>query len=298
MRNALWLSLVSIFTLLLVQTLFSQPVGLLRYVNNTDSTCQGNTPCYSTLQAAVDAVQAGDTIRVQPGHYNEAVVVKGKNKAATTEADRIIIEADPAAPNGSVVVGTADTSCTTATVFQFASSRFVTLRGVTIRNAGVEAIRLLGANHHNTDIHIDRNRILGNGVCPGGIVIAKGNSRTVLANNVIDGNGANGVTFAPGQGGPHYVVGNTIHGNGQNGVSLDWAQEVWLVNNVITRNGANPPAAASNGFGVKRTPSGQPRHPQLAVLLANLICGNESGELSGALLDSTDQGNLTPTGQE
>jgi len=30
-----------------------------------------------------------------------------------------------------------------ATVFQFASSHFVTLRGVTIRNAGVEAIRPL-----------------------------------------------------------------------------------------------------------------------------------------------------------
>src|SRR5215470_6374257 len=77
--------------------------------------------------------------------------------------------------------------------------------------------------------------IFGNGTCPGGVVVAKGNARTVLTNNLIYGNGQNGVTFGAGQGGPNYVVGNTIHGNGHNGVSFDRLQEVWLVNNVITQ---------------------------------------------------------------
>ncbi len=274
-------------------------LAAVRYVSNSSPTCNGQAPCYATIQAAVDAVLPGEIVRIQTGQYDEAVLIKSKNKtAAATEADRILIEADPAAPTDSVVVGASGAGCTSGTVFQFASSRFVTLRGVTIRNAGPEAIRLLGANHHNTAIHIERNRIFGNGTCPGGIVIAKGNVKTVLANNLLYGNSHNGVTFAPGQGGPHYVVGNTIHGNGQNGISLDRAQEVWLVNNVITHNGVSLQAATGNGFGVTRTPAEQHAHPQLAVLFNNLLCGNGSGELSGALLDSTDKGNLTPTGQE
>src|ERR1043166_7692645 len=118
---------------------FPQPV-VVRYVSNTSSTCNGHAPCYAALQAAVTAAQAGDTVIIQTGQYNEAVVVKGKNKAAAaTEADRIVIEADPAAPTGSVLIGANGPSCTSGTVFQFASSRFVTLRGVTIRNAGPEA---------------------------------------------------------------------------------------------------------------------------------------------------------------
>ncbi len=59
-----------------------------------------------------------------------------------------------------------------------------------------------------------------------------------------------------------------------------------------------PPATLPTGVGVIRTPGDADAYPQLAVLLGNLICGNRSGELNGALLDSTDLGNLTPTGQE
>src|SRR5712692_6862130 len=69
-----------------------------RYVSNTDPTCGGHVPCYTTIQAAVTAALPGETVLIQPGTYTEQVSFQGKNNTATaTEATRIVIQADPAA---------------------------------------------------------------------------------------------------------------------------------------------------------------------------------------------------------
>src|SRR5262249_60579237 len=78
--------------------------GITRYVNPTDPTCGGQAPCYATIQAAVNAALAADTITLQAGTYREQVSITGKNSASTSASDRIIIQADPAAPLGSVVL--------------------------------------------------------------------------------------------------------------------------------------------------------------------------------------------------
>jgi len=52
-------------------TLVGAQSGVIRYVDRTDLTCGGHTPCYATIQAAVNAVQAGDTIQIQAGSYVE-----------------------------------------------------------------------------------------------------------------------------------------------------------------------------------------------------------------------------------
>jgi len=44
--------------------------------------CNGNTPCYSTIQAAVNAAGNGDTIKVAAGSYNEDVILN-TNKTTT-----------------------------------------------------------------------------------------------------------------------------------------------------------------------------------------------------------------------
>src|SRR2546428_9574711 len=75
----------------------SAEAGITRYVSNTDPTCGGLSPCYSTIQSAVNAAQAGDTVRIQAGTYHEIISTNGKNSGATSEASRIIIEGDPAA---------------------------------------------------------------------------------------------------------------------------------------------------------------------------------------------------------
>src|SRR6266446_9766798 len=46
----------------------------IRYVNAIDPSCGGHSPCHLTIQAAVDAVQPGETILIQAGTYIEEVL--------------------------------------------------------------------------------------------------------------------------------------------------------------------------------------------------------------------------------
>jgi len=129
----------------------------------------------------VNDAQAGDTILIQAGTYQEQVSISGKNNVGTaTEASRIIIEADPGAPLGSVVLHGAVTQCTNGHAVRFQQSKFITLRGLAITGAGGQAISLMGGNNQNQAIHLERLRIFGNGSgsCNGGITIARGNPGT------------------------------------------------------------------------------------------------------------------------
>ncbi|MBI3799613.1 MAG: right-handed parallel beta-helix repeat-containing protein [Deltaproteobacteria bacterium] len=303
MRKVSIFSVFFILTFLATSLLSPQPSPLVRYVNKTNTTCRGHAPCYSTIQAAIDAVQPGDTIRIQAGTYKESVLIQGKNNLPqSSEEDRIFIEAAPAAHAGKVkILGDKRHKCTSAgDAVQLSSSHFITLRGLTIKSTGSHAIRLNNGTKKNTAIHIERNRIFstGPGTCGGGIVMGKGNAEIVLVNNLIYGTGQEGVSFSQGVGGPHYIASNTIRGNGRSGIQIGKGQEVWLLNNVITGNGTDPKSAAKNGFGVKRKAPTKKGQPEQALLLNNLICGNASGEFQGPILDGMDKDNLTPTGTE
>ncbi len=279
-------------------TLISAEAPTVRYVNRVDEACGGHSPCYGTIQAAVNAAQAGDTIQIQAGTYIEQVSITGKNASATSESHRIIIGADPSAPVGSVVLRGAVAGCTQGHAIRLQKSRFITIRGLTITGAGGAAIALQGGASQNAAIRIERNRITGNGSpsCDGGITIARGNAGTLIVNNVIAANGRNGIATIDADGGPHAVIQNTISGNGWNGVSATRAHILLLVNNAITGNGTQP-SSTGGRFGVKREPSHAPL-PLGVVLRNNLICGNRLGELEGPVLDGADGNNLTPSGTE
>src|SRR5215813_11516342 len=128
----------------------SSPAGATRYVSNTDPTCGGLAPCHSTIQAAVIAALPGDKIVIRPGIYTEQVSIQGKNSsAAATDAARIVIQADPDAPVGSVVLRGAVATCTNGHAIRFQQSKFVTVRGLTITASGGSAISLMGGNNQN-----------------------------------------------------------------------------------------------------------------------------------------------------
>jgi len=277
----------------------SLPQGSTRYVNATDATCQSHTPCYSTIQAAVTAALAADHLVIQPGTYIEQVNVTRKNSGTgATEADRIVIEADPSAADGSVVLRGSVSQCTSGYAVRIQQSKFITLRGLTITGAGGQAVALLGGSSDNQAIHLERLRIFGNGSssCDGGITVNRGNAGTLIANSLIYGNGRNGVTFIDADGGPQYLIGNTIHRNAWSGVNVARNHETWLINNAITGNGTGT-GSTGGRFGVTREGSTNPQ-PTGIHLLSNLVCGNRLGEINGPALDASDSGNLTPTGIE
>ena len=115
----------------------------------------------------------------------------------------------------------------------------MTIRGLSVVGGGVRGIGLRGGSLENTGIHLERNRIGRGGPreCNGGIDVGRGNPQTVIANNLIYGNGRNGIRFRDGRGGSYSVVGNTIAHNAWSGIQITHAAAVDLVNNVIVANG-------------------------------------------------------------
>jgi K319L-like, PKD domain/Bacterial Ig domain/Right handed beta helix region len=298
-RRRSWLGSLAVAVAVLATPSVSLPQGSTRYVNATDATCQSHTPCYSTIQAAVTAALAADHLVIQPGTYIEQVNVTRKNSGTgATEADRIVIEADPSAADGSVVLRGSVSQCTSGYAVRIQQSKFITLRGLTITGAGGQAVALLGGSSDNQAIHLERLRIFGNGSssCDGGITVNRGNAGTLIANSLIYGNGRNGVTFIDADGGPQYLIGNTIHRNAWSGVNVARNHETWLINNAITGNGTGT-GSTGGRFGVTREGSTNPQ-PTGIHLLSNLVCGNRLGEINGPALDASDSGNLTPTGIE
>lgn len=67
--------------------LFTAPSIAQRFVDLT-STCGGNLPCYTTIQAAVTAAASGELITVYPGIYVESVLIGSKSLTLVSTAGR------------------------------------------------------------------------------------------------------------------------------------------------------------------------------------------------------------------
>lgn len=292
------LGLVTFLLLFCPRFVESQQQSII-FVSRTDITCGGLVPCYTTIQDAVDAAQPGTIVRIQAGSYPEQIAIEKNKFSNATEFDRIVIEADPTLQPGQVVLtGAPGLQCTDKWAIRIKQSKFVTIRGLTITGTGGQAISIMGGNNGNQDIHIELNRIFGNGSssCSGGITIARGNPGTLIVNNLIYANGRNGIVFEDADGGPHYIINNTIYANQWNGIDVARNHTVTIANNIINENGT---ASGSTGgrFGVRRESSSNPQ-PAGIKLRNNLVCGNTLGEINGPVLDATDSGNFTPQGNE
>ncbi|MDJ0868735.1 MAG: Ig-like domain-containing protein, partial [Myxococcota bacterium] len=263
-------------------------------VDAEDPGCGGSTPCFALIQDAIDAAAAGDRIQIRAGSYAEKLLIEDLNAASVDEADRIVLEADPAAPVGSVVLDPPFEQCTNGNAIRIRRSKRVTIRGLTVTGAGGTAVLLQGGSNHSEGIRIERNRIYGNGSgsCNGGIQVGRSNADIDVLNNLVYGNGRNGIVFKESGGGPHRVVGNTVGRNLWNGIKIGRNHVATLVNNVVFQNGEA--SGSGDRHGIQRVGGG----PEDVTLIANVSCGNRLEEIHGDVLDATDAANLTPSGSE
>src|SRR6187551_5074 len=130
-------AICAVLSLALSHRVLGQQLGRVLYVNKTDRTCNGQSPCYSKIQTAIDVSTSRDTIRIQPGTYPEQLTIQKNDFTSAGELDRIVVEADPASAPGAVVLtGSAGPQCTNKFAIRIKRSKFVTIRGLTISGTG------------------------------------------------------------------------------------------------------------------------------------------------------------------
>lgn len=266
------------------------------HVDADDPTCGGDSPCFGTIQAAIDQASSGDRVLIRPGQYDEQLRISHKNEdSAASEADRIFIEADPAFPIGSVVIGPEGPGCANGYAVAIEGSRFVTLRGLTFRNSGRRGLIVRGRRRANDGVHILQNRLFGdrNPRCMGGIAVSHDSRNTVIANNLIYGTRRDAIRIQDNGPGPHFIVSNSLVGNGHTGIYVARGHDAWVLNNIVLANGAGQ---SLRRYGIRQGRAA-PRSEDLHIQ-GNLVCGNARGEFKRVDLGADDHSNLTPTGLE
>lgn len=218
---------------------------------------------YPTIQAAIDAASAGDTIRVSPGTYFETIDYH--SKAITVESvagpEDTIIDAGQSGPVATVV-----TMAATA-------GQMPVLRGFTIQNGNgypgpggvyttggaplIErnwivdndgcdgngiAARFSGATIRDNLIARNREGSCSGGVGGGGIMVGGAGTVTIEGNTIEDNSAAQGGGITLASAGAPEVIGNLIRrnhgGSAGGGLSLFNQSDAHIANNLIVGNDA------------------------------------------------------------
>jgi parallel beta-helix repeat protein len=269
---------------------------------------------HATIQGAIDAAQAGDTVRVRAGLYAENINLRGKAIMVTSISG----------PKNTTIDGAQAGSVVT---FDSAEDSSTVLRGFTITNgSGTVGIRLLGGGIYCTSSpKISGNVITGNtlaGAGYGGGICCIGSP--VIVDNIITGNevfcefGSGGGGIWCETGAPH-ILRNTISGNitrtGGNGGGVycsdsDAVIESCLITENIGDDGgggigtyecspeikgntiSDNEARRSGGGGIKL------EYPSIPIVTDNVITGNVGGGIvstsaSPLIADNVVTGNIS-----
>jgi len=230
-----------------------------RYTILTTSPATINVPAdRATIQAAIDAANDGDTIRVAPGTYVENIDFKGK--VITVESSN--------GPDTTIIDGNQQGSAVVFTTSEWNTS---ILRGFTIRNGR--------ASTHGGGIYLDgasptiiNNKIVRNQGCYGAGIYAYGSP--IIRGNQISGNfsqsdcdGSSGGGMYL-DGGSAQIIQNLITGNSAGyggGIYFGNDAGALIANNTFADNDASQGSGISI-YGYYRTYNG--------LIINNIIIGN------------------------
>ena len=198
---------------------------------------------YGTIASAIKAAQAGDTVVVSAGSYNENLTIK-KNITVRSESgkEQTIIDGQN---RGSVVV--------------FIDAKFdgvnsARISGFTIQNGYSMEGQGGGVTMHNADAVVENNRIFSNDArVDGGAILINQQSDGVVRNNTIEYNAATrfgGAIFIVNQSDPLIYNNNILHNNttgavlsggGPSGgaIFVDTNSSPQIVENTINNNHAD-----------------------------------------------------------
>lgn len=247
------------------------------YVDDSDATCAGQSPCFSSIQDAIDAVAVGGTVNVAAGTYTENLVIDKElsligasssdtNIAGDVSGTVVIISANNVLVSDFKITGfmtyssettgaysNIEIDCSVDDVYEGNGIFLDAVSGCTIENNIVDYEKGIGIKLQNADGNIIQNNIIEDSYVSG--IALFGSGSNAIENNQVtgsqqvkcDGNYMGyGIflDYAPPDGTPTtYSTGNTINNNIFSNNDVDgvyfgeFSNSNILTSNTITDNG-------------------------------------------------------------
>lgn len=240
-------------------SLSSVASGATLYVDDDDPTCAGRSPCFATIQAAIDAALTLENVSVAPGFYDENIDFVGKE----------IVVASEQGPDATVIDGGAR-----GPVVTFASGETPgsVLMGFRIQN-GLGGFSTGGGVSTTSSSPTVMGNVIANNVTQyggGGVSVYEG--APILRDNVVDGNVAGQGAGIELRFSSAIVEANTITNNarrpgiggpGGGGIMVGGTGAVQILDNLIAGN-----SMTFDGGGITLWHAGTP------ILRGNVIRDN------------------------
>jgi|GEM_PF-594258 len=236
------------------------------YVSATGSDTSGNGTSglpYRTISQAVQSAAPGSTIMVEPGTYTGMVTV----------TKPVTIQSDPANGGGATSTIIDATGQNNGIFITGAAATGAVIEGLTIEHANNQAILVDNAN----DVTIAKNNIVDNGLQPTtGVLENKpvtlvGSSNSVVADNTVTGNQADGGIAVADNGAVN--PGAAQNGNPAQGVASP-ADANLVIANTLSGNGGGSAIAVSSYNGGQGASYNQ--------IIGNTMTNNASGVMVAA----------------
>jgi len=186
-------------------------------------TCAGLLPCYTTIQEAVDNVDAGGTVNVFPGTYAENVDLGG----AAGGLSLVAVDAAGAPAPGTVTIAPASGRAIDTTV---ANSGDVTLNGLVLESPDDDGLHLESVNATLTNVTASNNG-------DNGIFVDASAGITVTDSTANDNSGGADPGFELLAGGDVTVSGSTANGNSE-GFLIEGDGVVTITDSTADDNGS------------------------------------------------------------